>query len=211
MLQFKLALYTINKEPNQAKHTEFFLKVTAWEIKFLHFLNFNAKKTTMYLWFLRSACDEILAVSKQKQKWGRWNKNYYLRSQQHKVVKRQCCWTEIVKTLDKNETFSVHVLTACVHKQYRISERNEKEGLMDKSTVHSDDKTSFSEERHKAISEERHKAILKIVKMMWFLDLYKIFIMYHCKVCKFIPHSLIFICVKFNVASVFPNLFSVQV
>lgn len=116
--------------------------------------------------FACSACDGISTVSKQKQKWGRRNNNYYLISQQPKPVKRQCCWTEIVKTLDKDETFSVHVLTACVHEQYRISERNENEALMDKSTVQNIKNIFFFKLTFSR--QERQKAILKIVKIMWF-------------------------------------------
>lgn len=81
-------------------------------------------------------------------------------------VKRQCVQTEIVKTLDKDETFSVHVLTACVHEHYRISERNENEALMDKSTVHSYDKIYFLKITFSR--QEHQKAILKTVKIMWF-------------------------------------------
>lgn len=102
MAQLKLALCTMqgeNKEQNQPKHTEFFLRsLHGKSSSYTFFFYLNAKKTIV---FPCSSCDE--------RKWGRWNKNYYLRSQQHKVVKRQCCWTETVKTLDKDETFSVYM------------------------------------------------------------------------------------------------------
>lgn len=70
---------------------------------FLTFFELQMQRKQLYIiGFACSTCDGISTVSKQKQKWGRWNKNYYLRSQQPEVVKRQCCWTDIVKTLDKD-------------------------------------------------------------------------------------------------------------
>ncbi len=89
-------------------------------------------------------------------------------------VKRQCCRTEIVKTLDKNETFSVHVLTACVHEQYRISERNENEALMEKSTVHSYGKiyslkiTFSRKERQKAILKTENDVVLDLYNSAYY-------------------------------------------